>query len=445
MNIRSVLGITVWWMIAILPVRAQLEIDKGSGGPFFFLDAANFASKDSSKGRLEIFVKVAYSELLFAKSAQTFRSLYEITYALVDRQNNLVAREIQDREVLTSDYTETTSDLKFHFSRITFDVPPGEYYLTATLTDRETQKFGQRRINVLVRTFREKPLGVSDLIFADRIQKDTLSDIINIVPNVFKSFDNEFARYQVYFEIYDGRFSIMARDTVNVLSYETDTVVVRYRILDKNQNAVIEDSVRRAVRLFQTFSSIEIDKKNIGYGKYILDLTVYKKGLRASTKSVFDVRLSTFYNPSQTAGFDLDEAIRQMKHVARNVNLPKILKGNQADRETFFTDFWRSKDPTPDTEKNELMEEYYRRVEYANRYFTGGFRDGWDTDRGMVYIIMAAPDDIERHPYETDTKPYEIWYYYQANLKLLFIDYHGFGDYELYDRQAFESYIYLHR
>ena len=63
----------------------------------------------------------------------------------------------------------------------------------------------------------------------------------------------------------------------------------------------------------------------------------------------------------------------------------------------------------------------------------------------MVFVVMNAPDDIERHPYDSDSKPYEIWYYYEANLKLFFVDFSGVGDYELYNRQEFESYVMLHR
>lgn len=209
---------------------------------------------------------------------------------------------------------------------------------------------------------------------------------------------------------------------------------------------IVEDSSYQEVWQFQTFSSVEIDKKDISYGKYILDVVVSKGGQRASSKAIFDVRLSTFTSPSMTSStFDLDVAIKQLRHITRNINIGKILKGTQAEKAKFFEEFWKTKDPTPETERNELMEEYYRRIDYANRYFTSGFREGWDTDRGMVFVVMNAPDDIERHPYESDAKPYEIWYYYEANLKLFFVDFSGVGDYELYNRQEFESYVMLHR
>jgi len=427
-------------------LSAQVTIGKSSGGPFFFLDASNFASKDSTKGRVEVFVKVAFSELLFVKFQSTlFRAQYEINYTLYDKKNTLVAREFQDREIVTDKFEETSSDLRFHFSRITFNVVPGDYSLTVTVTDKETQKFGQRKLDIPVKTFRDRPVEISDLIFADKIQKDSTLDIINIVPNVFKSFDNEYKKYAVYFEIYDRRFAFRYNDSTASLSAEKDVFNVHYRVLDKNQKLVMEDSTSRPVSQFQTFSSIEIDKKAVNFGKYVLDVTISNGLQKASSKSVFDVRLSTFSAPSlSTTAFDLDNAIKEMRHVARNANLGKILKGTRDEKEKFFNDFWRTKDPTPNTERNELMEEYYRRIDYANRYFTSGFREGWDTDRGMVFVIMESPDDIERHPFETNSKPYEIWYYYQANLKLYFVDFNGIGDYELYNRQDFENYVFLH-
>ena len=427
-------------------LRAQTEPARASGGPFFFIDAANVASKDVTKGRIEVFVKVAFSELLFTRFQSTlYRSQYEITYLLYDKKNNLVQREIQDKEIITDKYSDTESDLRFHFSRLTLNVDPGEYTLTATITDKETQKFGQRKLSIPVKTFREKPIGISDLIFADKIQKDSLMDIVNIVPNVFKSFDSEYKRYLVYFELYDSKFSVAGKDSNVERPIDKDPIKIKYKVLDKNQNIIVEDSTEQDVSQFQTFSSVEIDKKSLSFGKYILDVLVSRNGQRASSKAIFDVRLSTFTSPSMTSSaFDLDVAIKQLRPITRNINIGKILKGSQAEKAKFFEEFWKSKDPTPETERNELMEEYYRRIDYANRYFTSGFREGWDTDRGMVYVVLNAPDDIERHPYDSDAKPYEIWYYYEANLKLFFVDFSGVGDYELYNRQEFESYILLH-
>ncbi len=50
------------------------------------------------------------------------------------------------------------------------------------------------------------------------------------------------------------------------------------------------------------------------------------------------------------------------------------------------------------------IKNYYRRVEQANKQFST-YKEGWKTDKGMVYIIMGQADKVQR------TKDKEIWTY----------------------------------
>ena len=94
---------------------------------------------------------------------------------------------------------------------------------------------------------------------------------------------------------------------------------------------------------------------------------------------------------------------------------------NDEERDQFIEAFWQRRDPTPDTEENEFKEEHYRRMAYANDHFAAGI-PGWKSDRGRMYIMYGAPDEIESHPsggtYErpidegggsTSTYPFEDW------------------------------------
>jgi len=116
--------------------------------------------------------------------------------------------------------------------------------------------------------------------------------------------------------------------------------------------------------------------------------------------------------------------------VASSREINKISRGDREERKQKFLNFWKSKDPTPGTDKNELMIEYYRRVYFANRNFSEG-REGWKTDRGRIYIIYGPPDNVDRHPFELNTKPYVVWHYYTINKTFYFVDETGFGDYRL--------------
>lgn len=52
----------------------------------------------------------------------------------------------------------------------------------------------------------------------------------------------------------------------------------------------------------------------------------------------------------------------------------------------------------------EVIKNYYQRVIEANKLFTS-YKYGWQTDRGMIYIIFGPPEDIQKSLYT------EKWYY----------------------------------
>ncbi len=118
------------------------------------------------------------------------------------------------------------------------------------------------------------------------------------------------------------------------------------------------------------------------------------------------------------------------------------------ERENFIENFWRRRDPNPDTEENEYREEYYERIAYANEKFASGI-PGWKTDRGRIYITFGKPDSVESHPsggsydrpsYEgggsTTTYPFEVWFYRHLDdvgdgLEIEFVDPTGSGEYRI--------------
>ena len=128
---------------------------------------------------------------------------------------------------------------------------------------------------------------------------------------------------------------------------------------------------------------------------------------------------------------DVDMAIEQLRYIASRKSMKRLRAALPHQRETLFNNFWKELDPTPATPENELQYEYYRRIDVVDRQYPYGLTPGWRTDRGRIYITYGPPDNIEQHPYEIETPPYEIWNYYEKELRLVFVDRHGFGDYRL--------------
>ncbi len=112
------------------------------------------------------------------------------------------------------------------------------------------------------------------------------------------------------------------------------------------------------------------------------------------------------------------------------------------EQEALLDEFWRMRDPTPDTAYNEALETFRARVRHANAVFTrSGLERGMFTDMGRVYIRYGEPSEIlkqvipagestleqelqqimmteDRQPTDVqqkglggDMRPYEVWVY----------------------------------
>ncbi|RPJ61153.1 MAG: GWxTD domain-containing protein [Acidobacteria bacterium] len=117
------------------------------------------------------------------------------------------------------------------------------------------------------------------------------------------------------------------------------------------------------------------------------------------------------------------------------------------EKEQFVEQFWHRRDPDIRTPVNELKEEHYRRIAYANEWYTSA-TPGWKTDRGRIYIIHGPPDQVERHPAggpyirppeegggTTTVYPFEKWWYRHMEglgaVELEFVDPSSTGEYRL--------------
>lgn len=114
--------------------------------------------------------------------------------------------------------------------------------------------------------------------------------------------------------------------------------------------------------------------------------------------------------------------------------------GSDKERDIFIEAFWKHRDPTPGTPKNEFREEHYKRVQYANKFYGRSTPlPGWKTDRGRIYIILGEPKSIEQFDQTSNVYPTEIWSYLgdpalglPTAFNVIFFKEHGTGDYILY-------------
>ncbi|MBK9098340.1 MAG: GWxTD domain-containing protein [bacterium] len=131
---------------------------------------------------------------------------------------------------------------------------------------------------------------------------------------------------------------------------------------------------------------------------------------------------------------ELDDLFNKSKYIATNPEIDKYkaLSTEEAKRE-FMYNFWKARDENPSDDRNESYLSYTKRIGESDTRFTAMGKQGWKSDRGRVYIIYGEPSEIERHPNETNTRPYEIWKYesLEGGVYFIFGDLTGFNDYQL--------------
>ncbi|EOZ93273.1 hypothetical protein A33Q_3863 [Indibacter alkaliphilus LW1] len=77
------------------------------------------------------------------------------------------------------------------------------------------------------------------------------------------------------------------------------------------------------------------------------------------------------------------------------------------DKKIALDQYWIGLTKDEETAKK-LISEYFKQIEFANILFTD-FKEGWKTDRGMVYTVMGPPNEVS---FKLNG---EIWSYLSAN------------------------------
>lgn len=133
--------------------------------------------------------------------------------------------------------------------------------------------------------------------------------------------------------------------------------------------------------------------------------------------------------------YSLKDQMAQLRFYANQSEWQTLRKVKKEDYAEAIADFWKSKDPSPGTIRNEAREQFYNRVLKADELFTIHKKlAGWSSDRGRIYIKFGKPDEITTDAFPIGRHPSISWIYYKLNLRFDFVDTKGFGSYPLWNK-----------
>jgi len=379
--------------------------------PLFYLDGLSFWGNDSLT-RFDVFVQVPHSELHYVSGERGFDAKYEVTVNVLDADGRSVVERIWSETVRAADFDATTSKKLMNTTQRSLMLKAGKYALRVHVHDEESRKTAILMRDLVIDNYASHPFSVSDIMLANAAVNE--GDRTTISPNISGNLIEAENGFFVFYEVY-------AKDPA-------DSIACTYRITELTGRPAYAKSEKRACTGSRTQVIAHIDSSHFPLGAYNLEVEITTAG----RPSVVKRRGLIFqWSDLPVTVADLELAIRQLLYIAteEEADTFKTAKTYEQKKELFLA-FWHRRDPSPDSKRNEFMEEYYARVEYANAHFKH-FLEGWRTDMGMVFIIFGAPNNVDRHPFDYDSKPFEVWSYYDYNTDLIFVDGTGFGDYRL--------------
>jgi GWxTD domain-containing protein len=161
-------------------------------------------------------------------------------------------------------------------------------------------------------------------------------------------------------------------------------------------------------------------------------MTAFDRGLRFSTLAGIALASACLASQSlKSLDSESRDFLSKVRYIITKQERLHFLAVPAANRKALIEEFWKKRDPTPDSEVNEFRDQYFARIAEANHLFTEAAEPGWLQDRGRVYILLGPPTN--RHAYPRGMTfydvPREIWYY--GFFPIAFIDEAWNGNYKL--------------
>jgi GWxTD domain-containing protein len=131
---------------------------------------------------------------------------------------------------------------------------------------------------------------------------------------------------------------------------------------------------------------------------------------------------------------ELDDLFSKSRYIATQAEIDQYdLLSNENGKREFMFNYWESRNNDPLNSESYSYLAYVKRVKESNAKYKAMGKEGWKTDRGRIYIMYGEPSEIERFPNKPQTRPYEIWNYYdiEGGVYFVFGDITGFSDYQV--------------
>jgi len=363
--------------------------------------------------------KIPYRNLVFLKDNNRYIAGFRLYLEITDTNSNFVRREIKDWEIQSSSFKETDSPEIFAEGLIEIKLPEGSYYILPIFTDKNASEIKLEKVRV------------------DVLDKEYLEPLI-VDTEKAKCNDKDFTRFtnfgdSIPFGKEECDFIIPVTDTSK--DKISVTVIIQE---DTVYNGELSKSFISHINLKECDGKVLISDMNQGIKtrNYILPGLSNKlqEGpffIIVNNNKEIKLKKEVLWYDKPFSLMDPEAAIKALKSIEKEDVVDSLLDLKKDSMYKGLVNYWKKLDPTPETEYNELMTEFYTRVDYTLKNFStiSGIK-GIQSDRGKVFIKYGKPDKTERSS-NLQGKVVETWIYDKLHRKFVFVDEDGTGEFSL--------------
>jgi len=369
---------------------------------------------DSLSNTVRLTIEIPVKKLIFKKMIDHFYSDITIDILIIDENDKIIISDSWSEKIVKNYYEETKS---FDIIKVSYEV----------ILD-----YGKYQLNTIINDF-ENHINWSKDSSLDIIQKKGLGDIGAFYrsKNTYKKIDynnsNEIDTLWINYKVHSSELSNVTIDVeylniefsddfvfgamdslqfdINLLKDENkfEQNIKSEQLIANDQKILTEYEINKDqyVPFVVSDSSFNVIKINLLYKEQIKSLL-----LNFINYNDYEYDISILFGPM---------------YYLMNADYYEFESFSEEEKIKYTKDYWNN------SSDKQLLKEFYKRVLHVNKKYGYLSTEGWETDRGRIYIINGAPEKIS-YEYNEQTE-FEIWEY--NNRHYVFIN--KYGDYELYN------------
>lgn len=333
----------------------------------------------------------------------------------------------QNDEVIASDAYRLTSPVMYDsivedfYDVKRFQLEEGVYDFHITLQDLNSELEALEATQTIIVDELADAISISDISVAEIAtvgdpESNFYKSGYNIIPRISTFYPEQLNAIPVYFEIYNSK---MLEDTV---------FGIKQRVINAATGKEVEDLTMFTRHYASDVVPVlrKVDINDVTTGKYILQYTLINRNMTELSTQTYefersnDPEIDYFSNEivldpafqesisDDSVGYYLESLIPISRSGdVRNIIAIADTKDNERARKHIQL-YWTK--TTPENPYEGWIQ-YKQQVQLVEKLYANNFQEGFETDRGRVYLQYGAPTTISAKENSPTEYPYEIWQY----------------------------------